>query len=72
LRLAGLEPGTLYTVSLWEQSGFEANDKTYNCDLRGGDELMYAGLSLDTTYVTKQEDFFGEICIIKKREKQKP
>ncbi|MDR1220900.1 MAG: alpha-galactosidase [Treponema sp.] len=72
LRLASLEPDALYTISLWEQGGFEANDRTYNCGLRGGDELMYAGLSLDTTYVTKQGDFFGEIFIIKKREEQEP
>ncbi|MDR0374212.1 MAG: alpha-galactosidase, partial [Treponema sp.] len=68
LRLAGLDPDLVYTVSLWEQGGFEANDKNYNCGSRGGDELMQAGLSLDTTYITKRGDFFGEIFIIKKTE----
>ena len=62
----GLEASSLYDVSLWEQGGFEEKDKSYNCALRGGDELMYGGLLLDASYVTKRGDFFGELFIIKK------
>ncbi|MDR0558346.1 MAG: alpha-galactosidase [Treponema sp.] len=72
LRLADLEPDALYAVSLWEQGGFEEKDKSCNCGLRGGDELMQAGLLLDATSITKQGDFFGEIFIIKKVEEQTP
>lgn len=68
LPLSGLDPNLLYSVSLWEKGGFEANDKNYNCGLRGGDELMYAGLLLDTTHIAKQGDFFAEVFIIKKTE----
>ncbi|MDR2807917.1 MAG: alpha-galactosidase [Spirochaetaceae bacterium] len=66
LRLTNLNGSYLYDVSIWEQGGFEAQDKTFNCGSRGGDELMSGGLLLDTTSVTKQGDFFGEIFIIKR------
>ncbi|MDR2149345.1 MAG: alpha-galactosidase [Spirochaetaceae bacterium] len=65
LHLAGLEPALVYDVSLWEEGGFEEQDKSYNCGQRGGDELMYGGLLLDATYVTKRGDFFGELFVIR-------
>ncbi|MDR1867014.1 MAG: alpha-galactosidase [Treponema sp.] len=66
LYLKHLNPHARYTVSLWEDIAFEPGDKTFNCGIRGGDELMYAGLLLDSSFRTKQGDFFATVFIIKK------
>jgi alpha-galactosidase len=66
LPLCDLDPAALYDVSIWEEGGFEERDKAYNCGQRGGDELLYSGLLLDSTFVTKHGDFFAELFLIHK------
>jgi hypothetical protein len=59
----------MYEVSVWEDGGYEDGDKRCNCGSRGGDELMNAGLLLDTEQNTKnrKSDFFAELFLLRKR-----
>lgn len=66
LRLQDLDAAAVYEVSFWEEGGFIERDKALNCGLRGGDELMNAGLRLDSEGGTKG-DFFSELILLKRR-----
>jgi alpha-galactosidase len=70
LPLAGLDPASQYTVSLWEEGGYGEWDKQRNCGIRGGDELLYAGLilDLDQGQTTKSGDFFSELFLLRRVE----
>jgi alpha-galactosidase len=69
LPLKDLESAALYEVSVWEDGGYAEQDKLRNCGLRGGDELMGAGLFLnsDMGAAVKTGDFFSELFLLKRR-----
>ncbi|GHU24214.1 alpha-galactosidase [Spirochaetia bacterium] len=66
MRLKDLDQAARYNVSVWEPGGYEPNDKAVNCGNRGGDELVRSGLVLDSSYRTKQGDFFAEVFVIER------
>jgi alpha-galactosidase len=66
LKLAGLESDAQYRVSLWEDGGFDEEDKQLNCGVRGGGELMQAGLLLECGSQLRHGDFFSELFILEK------
>jgi hypothetical protein len=66
LCLQDLDAAAQYEVSLWEDGGFDEQDKRYNCGLRGGDELLGAGLLLNTSQVLRG-DFFSELFLLRKK-----
>jgi alpha-galactosidase len=66
LRLKELDPEARYDVSLWEDGGFGELDKAFNCGLRGGDELMKAGLLLGLSYGPKG-DFASELFLLQRK-----
>jgi alpha-galactosidase len=66
LKLAGLDPTAQYRVSVWEGGSFEKEDKELNCGIRGGDELMQAGLLLECVDQPRHGDFFSELFILER------
>jgi alpha-galactosidase len=70
LYLKGLDPAALYDLTVWEEGEFSEADKRCNTGCRGGDELMYGGLLLDSdqAYVRRQGDFFSELFLLRKIE----
>jgi alpha-galactosidase len=64
LRLRALEPAGVYEVSLWEAGGYNEEDKSRNCGLRGGDCLMQEGLYLDPG--ASPGDFFSELFLLRR------
>jgi alpha-galactosidase len=75
VKLAGLDRGKVYNVSLWEPthragSSFDATDKRLNCGLRGGDELLSCGLLIDNTFfaVSITGDFYPELFLLEEVE----
>jgi alpha-galactosidase len=64
LCLTDLDPNAQYDVSLWEDGGFAELDKAFNCGLRGGDELMRAGLLLSSS---PKGDFVSELFLLKRK-----
>ncbi|GHV87208.1 alpha-galactosidase [Spirochaetia bacterium] len=66
LPLKDLNPVATYKVSIWEEGGYAEQDKLRNCGLRGGDELMGAGLFLnsDMRAAVKTGDFFSELFLL--------
>jgi alpha-galactosidase len=69
LRLHGLDPSVLYEVSVWEKGGFDSGDRECNCGIRGGDELMRAGLHLNVPGIDheKNGDFFSELFLLRRQ-----
>ncbi|MDR3303227.1 MAG: alpha-galactosidase [Treponema sp.] len=62
LFLKDLAPNAVYEVSVWEEGGYEENDRTFNCGQRGGDELMRGGLLLDAISTgNRSGDFHAEL-----------
>jgi alpha-galactosidase len=68
LRLRDLDAAAVYEVSFWEEGGFIERDKALNCGFRGGDELMAAGLCLDSdpAQTPWKGDFFPELILLKR------
>ncbi|HEX7472513.1 MAG TPA: alpha-galactosidase [Candidatus Limnocylindrales bacterium] len=64
LRLRGLDPATTYRVSVWPTSGDSI--ERANTLVRGGDDLMAAGLSLDveSEEAKQQGDFLARVFIL--------
>jgi alpha-galactosidase len=64
LRLRGLDPKALYGVSTWPERGDAAERN--NTGVRGGDELMGAGLLLggDGWDQVRQGDFWSRIFLL--------
>ncbi|WP_010254602.1 alpha-galactosidase [Treponema primitia] len=68
LKLAGLEGDADYRVTVWEEGGFSEDDRNRNCGERGGDELMQAGLFLESAHNNrpKKGDYFAELFLVEK------
>jgi hypothetical protein len=65
LHLAGLDRNARYDVGVWEDGGFDAADKALNCGIRGGDELMSAGLLLEcAANMQRRGDFASELFLL--------
>lgn len=74
LYLKGLDPAARYDLTVWEDGGFSEADKRRNTGCRGGDELMYGGLFLDSdhAHIPQEGDFFSELFLLRKIEAGKP
>jgi alpha-galactosidase len=62
LKLKGLDPNATYQVSLWEEAGYNPEDKQLNCRTWTGEELMQAGLFLDAGQ--RPGDFMAELFLV--------
>jgi alpha-galactosidase len=66
LKLAGLDPAARYRVDVWDGSDFEEEDRRINRGIRGGDELMQAGLLLECNPALRHGDFFSELFVLER------
>ncbi|MDR3276257.1 MAG: alpha-galactosidase [Treponema sp.] len=64
LPLRDLDPAARYELALWVEGGFGWLDGLCNCGKRGGDELMNAGLLVDTGQWPG--DFVSELFLLRK------
>jgi len=69
LRLRGLDPAATYRVRIWPQVASQADEAT---TLRGGDELMNAGLVLDADKPSgaAEGDFWARLFVLEASEEE--
>jgi alpha-galactosidase len=68
LKLAGLDLAAQYRVDVWDGGDFEEEDRRLNCGIRGGDELMQAGLLLESNAALRHGDFFSELFVLEQKD----